>query len=77
MRTIQVVIQDSLLKATDHAVKRLRVNRSALVREALRHHLARLTTLEKETLDRDGYRRMPQEDRDLAVWDKASAWPED
>lgn len=77
MQTIQVVIEDALLAATDRAVRRLRVNRSALVREALRGHLARLATLEKEARDRDGYRRFPQKGEDLAVWDRAAAWPEE
>jgi metal-responsive CopG/Arc/MetJ family transcriptional regulator len=57
--TIQVVLGADLLKATDRAVKMLKTNRSALFREALRAHLARLDLLEREKRDREGYIRYP------------------
>ena len=44
METIQVVLGSTLLRATDGAARRARVNRSALVREALREYLKRLET---------------------------------
>lgn len=77
MQTIQVVIEDSLLAAADRAVRRLRVNRSALIRDALRQHLERLATLKRERQDREGYRRHPQGPDELSAWDGAAAWPED
>jgi metal-responsive CopG/Arc/MetJ family transcriptional regulator len=40
--TIQVVLDLKLLKATDRAAHRSKVNRSALIRDALRDHLRRL-----------------------------------
>src|SRR5260370_16813868 len=42
METIQVVLDTKLLKATDLAAKRQKVNRSALIRHALQQHLKRL-----------------------------------
>jgi metal-responsive CopG/Arc/MetJ family transcriptional regulator len=60
MATIQVVIEDALLKATDRAVRRLKVNRSALIRDALREHLKRLGARENERRDREGYARQPR-----------------
>ena len=77
MRTIQVVLDDELLKATDRAVRRLKLNRSALIRGALRDHLRRLGTRERERLDRRGYELAPENPEELAVWDKALAWPEE
>lgn len=77
MQTIQVVIDDSLLAAADRAVRRLKVNRSALFREALRGHLKRLEILNKESKDRDGYRRHPQGRDEFSAWDGVAAWPED
>jgi metal-responsive CopG/Arc/MetJ family transcriptional regulator len=44
METIQVVLDTELLRAIDSAAKRARVNRSALVRKALRGHRKRLAT---------------------------------
>jgi metal-responsive CopG/Arc/MetJ family transcriptional regulator len=46
METIQVVLDSKLLKAADFAAKRRKVNRSALIREALQQHLKRLRELE-------------------------------
>ena len=77
MQTIQVVIEDALLLAADRAVRRLKMNRSALIRQALRHHLRQLEALEKERRDREGYRRRDQAEDDLAAWDQVAAWPED
>lgn len=76
MATIQVVLEDALLQAADRAVRRLKVNRSALIRDALREHLRRLSRLENERRDREGYARHPISKDEFAVWDKVTAWPE-
>jgi metal-responsive CopG/Arc/MetJ family transcriptional regulator len=75
METIQVVLEASLLKLADRAARRAKVNRSALFREALREHLKRLDTMERERRDRAGYERTPSDE--FAVWDKGAAWPEE
>ncbi len=75
MKTIQIVIDEPLLRAVDRAVRRLKVKRSGLVREALHGHLRRLETLEQERRDREGYRARPQKARELAAWDEVAAWP--
>ena len=77
MTTIQVVLEDSLLQATDRAVRRLKVNRSALIRDALREHLRRLSILERERRDREGYARHPIARHEFGVWDRVTAWPDD
>ena len=55
METIQVVLDTKLLKAADVAAKRQKVNRSALIRHALREHLKRLREAELDDQDRRGY----------------------
>jgi CopG family transcriptional regulator / antitoxin EndoAI len=77
MTTIQVVLEDSLLQAADRAVRRLKMNRSALIRDALREHLRRLSSLEKERRDREGYAQHPVARGEFGVWDKVTAWPDD
>ena len=77
MTTIQVVLEESLLQATDRAVRRLKVNRSALIRDALREHLRRLGVLENERRDREGYARRPIAKGEFEAWDKVAAWPDD
>jgi metal-responsive CopG/Arc/MetJ family transcriptional regulator len=77
MTTIQVVLEESLLRAADRAVRRLKVNRSALIRRALREHLTRLRSGERADRDREGYERHADVLDEPAVWDKVAAWPED
>ena len=77
MSTIQVVLDDALLQAADQAVRRLKVNRSALIRDALREHLKRLGIRDKERRDRAGYARPPIGKDEFGVWDKVATWPDD
>ena len=76
METIQVVLDTKLLKATNLAAKRQKVNRSALIREALRQHLKRLRDLELEAQDRLGHLAQPQREEEFRMWEDAAAWPE-
>jgi hypothetical protein len=76
VETIQIVLDAPLLREADRAARRLKVNRSALVRAALQAHLKRLTIAGKEVRDRDGYRRRSQDRDDLAAWDGVAAWPD-
>jgi metal-responsive CopG/Arc/MetJ family transcriptional regulator len=77
MQTIQVVLDDGLLKATDAAARKQKVNRSALIRNALEKHLKELKELELEARDRAGYLKQPQQSEDIQVWDEVAVWPED
>ncbi len=75
MGTIQIVIEKELLRATDKAARQRRLNRSALVRDALRTYLRRLTIGERERQDRAGY--VKDGDREFAAWDQVTAWPDE
>jgi metal-responsive CopG/Arc/MetJ family transcriptional regulator len=77
METIQVILDARLLKAADTAAKRQKVNRSRLVRQALREHLERLRVLDLEDRDRRGYRAQPQRTDEYRPWEEGAAWPED
>lgn len=77
METIQVVLDEKLLKAADVAAKREKVNRSALIRKALEEHLKRLHVRALEERDRRGYRAKPQQEQEYLVWEAAAVWPED
>jgi metal-responsive CopG/Arc/MetJ family transcriptional regulator len=76
VETVQVVLGKDLLRATDRAARQQQVNRSALVREALREHLKRLATWERERRDREGYESRPPARGEFDVWDRVSAWPD-
>ena len=76
MEIIQVVLDTKLLQAADLAAKRHKVNRSALIRQALEQHLKRLRALELEEQDRRGYLAHPQREEESRIWEDAAAWPE-
>jgi metal-responsive CopG/Arc/MetJ family transcriptional regulator len=75
METVQIVLDKSLLQATDRAARRLKLNRSALVREALREHLKRIEVRNDEERDREGYERQPQARDESRLWEAEAAWP--
>jgi metal-responsive CopG/Arc/MetJ family transcriptional regulator len=75
METVQIVLDKGLLQATDRAASRMKQNRSALVREALREHLKRLEVRTSEERDRQGYARFPQTRDEISLWEGEGAWP--
>jgi metal-responsive CopG/Arc/MetJ family transcriptional regulator len=77
VETIQVVLERDLLRKADRAVRKLKTNRSALFREALRAYLKRLELRDKETRDREGYVRYPDSMDEPGVWDKVADWPDE
>lgn len=77
METIQIVLDKKLLLAADRAARRAKLNRSALVREALREHLRRLGTLDKEKGDRLGYSARPVAPKESNEWEAEAAWPKE
>jgi metal-responsive CopG/Arc/MetJ family transcriptional regulator len=77
METIQIVLDAKLLKATDRQAKRQKINRSALIRNALREHLKRLHVLELEDQDKRGYSAHPQRSDEYRIWENIAAWPEE
>jgi len=77
METIQVVLDSKLLRATEIAARRMKLNRSALIREALRAHLKSLDIRERELRDRKGYQTGPGDSADLSGWEAEAIWPEE
>lgn len=75
MPTIQVVMDSKLLKAADLAAKRHKMNRSALIRDALDRHLKHLHELQLEDQDRRGYLAQPQREKEYRIWEEAASWP--
>ena len=77
METIQVVLDAQLLKAADSAAKKHKLNRSALIRQALQEHLKRLHILDLEARDRRGYEARPQPSDEFRPWEEIAVWPEE
>ncbi len=77
MQTVQIVLEEELLSAADRAARKSKVNRSALVRQALREYLQKLHLREQERRDREGYERHPDTPGELGVWERVAVWPKE
>jgi metal-responsive CopG/Arc/MetJ family transcriptional regulator len=75
METIQVLLDSKLLAATDRAAKKMSVNRSALIRDAVRSHLERLRIAELEERDRAGYKARAPQAAEVEAWEREALWP--
>ena len=74
MRTIQMTLDDDLVKAVDRVSKQLHTNRSAFTRRALREALARHSLEQLERKHRQGYERNPVDAHEFSVWEEEQAW---
>jgi metal-responsive CopG/Arc/MetJ family transcriptional regulator len=77
MKRIQIVLDENLLEATDRAARRMKRNRSAMVREALREYLKRLEVRSSEECDQQGYENQAQGRDEPIRWEAEAAWPPD
>jgi len=74
MRTIQMTLDDNLVKAVDHVAKELHTSRSAFTRKALQDALARYTIEQQEHKHRLGYEQKPVATDEFALWETEQAW---
>jgi metal-responsive CopG/Arc/MetJ family transcriptional regulator len=75
MATIQIVLDQKLLRAADQAARRNKQNRSELIRDALRAHLRRLQIRALEEAERAAYSRQPASVEESLLWEREAAWP--
>lgn len=74
MRTVQMTLDEALVRRVDRVRKQLRQSRSAFTRDALRDYLARHTTAELERRHREGYERHPVAADEFSAWESEQAW---
>ena len=74
MRTIQMTLDDDLVKAVDRVSKRLHTSRSAFTRKALREALSRYNLEQLEHKHRQGYEQHPITTDEFSVWEAEQAW---
>ncbi|MBW2601080.1 MAG: ribbon-helix-helix protein, CopG family [Deltaproteobacteria bacterium] len=76
MRTIQMTIDDDLVKAVDRVSKQLNTSRSSFTRKALREALASYNLEQLERKHRQGYERQPVAADEFSIWETEQAWGE-
>ncbi len=74
MRTVQMTLDDDLVKAVDRVSKELNTNRSAFTRKALREALSRYNLEQLEREHRRGYVQHPVTAEEFSVWETEQAW---
>lgn len=76
MKTVQMTLDEHLVKAVDKAAKQLGTTRSAFTREALRSALAKIRARELERRHREGYSRKPVKRGEFSIWESEQVWVE-
>lgn len=74
MRTIQMTLDDDLVKAVDRVSKKLSTSRSAFARKALRDAIARYHVEQLELKHRRGYEQHPVAADEFSAWETEQAW---
>ena len=74
MRTIQMTLDDDLVKMVDTIAKELQTTRSAFTRDALREAVRQYNTRRLELMHRKGYTIHPVNEEEFSVWEKEQNW---
>jgi len=74
VKTVQMTLDENLVKAVDSAAKKLGTTRSAFTREALRSALQTVHIRELESRQREGYRRKPVKRNEFGDWESEQVW---
>jgi metal-responsive CopG/Arc/MetJ family transcriptional regulator len=74
MKTVQMTLEEDLVKAVDQAAQNLGTTRSAFTRDALRESLTRLQERDLERRHRLGYERKPVEPGEFSDWEDEQVW---
>ena len=76
MKTVQMTLDEALVKQVDRAARSLHMSRSGFTREALRRALRELTREELEERHRRGYARAPVAEGEFSIWEDEQEWGE-
>ena len=74
MRTIQITLDDDILKKVDYIVKELNTTRSAFTRDALREAVRLYNISNLEIKHRKGYTNHPVNKDEFSTWENEQNW---
>jgi len=77
MKTVQMTLDDELVKAVDRVSRQIGTTRSAFTRKALREALVRHRIEEMERQHRQGYEQHPVAAEEFSVWESEQDWGEE
>ena len=74
MKTVQMTLDEHLVKAVDIAARKLGTTRSGFTREALRTALKEVRIKELEAKHREGYKHKPVRRGEFSNWEAEQIW---
>ena len=74
MRTVQMTLDEDLVKEVDAIASELQTTRSAFARNVLREAVKRYNIRRLELKHRQGYAVQPVNKEELSVWEKEQNW---
>ena len=74
MKTVQMTLDEQLVRTVDKVARDLHTTRSAFARVALQQALARVKMRMLEAKHRQGYLRKPLAADEFAAWEKEQKW---
>jgi metal-responsive CopG/Arc/MetJ family transcriptional regulator len=74
MKTVQMTLDENLVRAVDSAAKKLGTTRSAFTGGALRSALKEVHIRELESKHREGYKRKPVKRGEFSGWESQQEW---
>jgi metal-responsive CopG/Arc/MetJ family transcriptional regulator len=74
MRTVQMTLDEQLVRAVDQVVKEMHTTRSAFTREALQRAMDWVRTRKREEAHCKGYLRKPVKPGEFSRWEREQQW---
>ena len=74
MKSVQMTLDEHLVKAVDSAAKKLGTTRSGFTREALRSALKEIRIKGLESKHREGYKHKPVKRGEFSDWESEQVW---
>ena len=74
MRTVQMTLDENLVRSVDRVVKKAHTTRSAFTRDALRAAVAQFKASQLERQHHRGYEIQPVNKAEFSVWEDEQAW---
>lgn len=74
MVTVQMTLDEKLVKRVDQVAQKLRTSRSAFAREALKEALKKYQTSQMEKKHKSGYRQHPVKKGEFDIFEDEQVW---
>jgi metal-responsive CopG/Arc/MetJ family transcriptional regulator len=74
MKTIQMTINEELLRELDRTIEQMKITRSAFIRESIVYYLKRKKILEMEKQHKAGYEKKPVREDEFGIWEDEQVW---